>query len=112
MKGWGDGAAPTCEGWGCNPCQETEAGRRREGWGGPTLVNKGGGGATLSRAAAFDYACAPLTIATTVSDANPAWDAWKNLELNPEVLELRVVLGWAVCYAQVRAAWVCTHQRE
>ena len=42
---------------------------------------------------------------------SPRWDAWKTLELNPKMLELRVVLGWAVCYAQVRAAWVCTHQR-
>ena len=42
---------------------------------------------------------------------SPRWDAWKTLELNPKMLELRVVLGWAVCHAQVRAAWVCTHQR-
>ena len=43
---------------------------------------------------------------------SPRWDAWKTLELNPKMLELRVVLGWAVCYAQVRAAWVCTHTSE
>ena len=43
---------------------------------------------------------------------SPRWDTWKTLELNPKMLELRVVLGWAVCYAQVRAAWVCTHASE
>ena len=43
---------------------------------------------------------------------SPRWDAWKTLELNPKMLELRVVLGWAVCYAQVRAAWVCIHTSE
>ena len=43
---------------------------------------------------------------------SPRWDACKTLELNPKMLELRVVLGWAVCYAQVRAAWVCTHTSE
>ena len=43
---------------------------------------------------------------------SPRWDVWKTLELNPKMLELRVVLGWAVCYAKVRAAWVCTHTSE
>ena len=38
----------------------------------------------------------------------PLWDALKTLELNPKMLELRVVLGWPVCYTQVRAALVCT----
>ena len=31
-------------------------------------------------------------------------------ELSPKILELRVVLRWAVCCAQARAAWVCTRQ--
>ena len=48
-------------------------------------------------------AWAPLQITTTVAS--------KTLELNPKMFELRVVLGWAVGYAEVRAAWVCTHQR-
>ena len=37
--------------------------------------------------------------------ASTRGDAWETLELSPEMPnmpELRVVLGWTVCYSQVR----------
>ena len=60
----------------------------------------------------FGPALAPLKITTIVGYAKaPRQDAKKTLELNPKMFEVRVVLGWAVGDAQVRAAWVRTHHR-
>ena len=61
----------------------------------------------------FGLAWAPLKITNIIGDAEAFAGMFnlKTLELNPKMFELRVVLGWDVCYAQVRAAWVCTHQR-
>ena len=42
----------------------------------------------------------PLKVAAPAEDVEaPAIGCLESLELNPKMLELRVVLGWAVCYA-------------
>ena len=62
--------------------------------------------------AVFDSAWAPFKITTIVGDAKaPAGMSRRLDKTNPEMPEFRAVLGWAVCWAQVRAAWLCTHQR-